>query len=371
MRTLRQLLLLITPVFAPRAQDRPWSIDPKPALVLGDANGDQSVLFGAGLVGATILPNGNILVGDRGDMSLKVFDPRGKLVKSLGRKGSGPGEITYLSRVWRCGNDIITYDIENGYRNTVFSTDLTLNRSFRFRGPVGNNTPYTSSCNSAGRFLHLGWESHNAIKGGVFRSQAPLWTSGIDSTVTPVGEMAGSERWGLVVDGQVRGTRPLPLGKEPVIAMGSDRFYTGTADTYSITMHALDGRVLGTFGKPGVALSTTNADIDQAIETEAAGRGDDVRARVRATYEKMDLPKTVPAYKAMLVDSEGAVWVRDYRSRGNQVTWTVFTREGRQLAEVQLPVSLTVFEIGKDYVLGKFIDPVEDIPEIRMYRLRR
>jgi hypothetical protein len=73
----------------------------------------------------------------------------------------------------------------------------------------------------------------------------------------------------------------------------------------------------------------------------------------------------------MLVDSEGAVWVRDYRSRGDQVTWTVFTREGQQLAEVQLPVSLTVFEIGKDYVLGKFVDPVEDIPEIRLYRLRR
>jgi hypothetical protein len=105
----------------------------------------QAVLFGAGLVGATVLPNGNIFVGDRGDMSIRVFDPKGTLVKSLARKGSGPGEIIYLAHLWRCGNDIIVYDIENGYRKTVFSTDLALKRSFHFRGPPGSNTPYASS----------------------------------------------------------------------------------------------------------------------------------------------------------------------------------------------------------------------------------
>src|SRR3954469_25907715 len=83
------------------AQGRPWSIDPKPALTLGSVN--QDVLFGAGLVGAVKLPDGRILVGDRGDFSLKIFDVQGKLVKSLGRKGSGPGEMGYLASLWHCG----------------------------------------------------------------------------------------------------------------------------------------------------------------------------------------------------------------------------------------------------------------------------
>jgi hypothetical protein len=210
------------------------------------------------------------------------------------------------------------------------------------------------------------------MKGGVFRPRVPIWLSGVDSTVRPVAEMDGSERWGLVVDGKLRGTRPLPLGKQPVLALGTDRFYIGTADSYSITMHDLNGRPIGTFGKPNVQLATTKDDIELAADLEAAGKSDEARARLRKSYDEMQLPKTVPAYLKMLVDSEGAVWVQDYpRAKSAWATWTVFSREGRQLAEVQLPTHLTVFEVGRDYVLGKYVDPVEDIPEIRFYRLRR
>jgi hypothetical protein len=354
------------------AQDGPWSIDPRPALVLGDASRDDAVLFGGGLVGATRLPDGRILVGDRDEYSLKVFDATGRLVKSLGRKGSGPGEIIYLSDLWRCGSDIVAYDIDNGYRVTVFSTALALKRSFQFAAPTGQQTPYASACNATGTFAHFGWEDHKAMKPRVFRSGVPLWLSGIDSTMKPVGTIPGSERWGLVVDGVFRGTRPLPLGKQPVIATGPDRFYTGAADTYEIVMRDFNGKLLGTFGKPGVKLATTKADIDLAIEIETAGRGDNVRDRIRTTFDGMDLPKTIPAYNAMLVDSESDVWVRDYpRGSSGTSTWTVFTRDGKQIAEVQLAINLTVTEIGRDYVLGKYMDPDEDIPQIRMYRLRR
>ena len=368
----RPLILACLLPLAAGAQERPWSIDPKPMLTLGDANNEKAVLFGAGLEGATRLPNGNILVADRGEYSLKVFDMSGKLVKSLGRKGSGPGEFSYVADLWRCGKEIVVGDIENGHRTTVFSTDLALKRSFRF-GSVGNlSTPYMSSCNAAGMFVHIGWENRADMKGGVFRSRVPLWLSGVDSTARPAGDMLGSERWGLVVDGKFRGTRPLPLGKQPVIAIGTDRFYTGSADTYTITMHDLTGRIIGTFSKPNVQLATTNADIERAVDMEAAGRSDDERARLRKSYDEMQLPKTVPAYLRMLVDSEGMVWVQDYpRGRSTWSTWTVFSREGLQLAEVQLPAHLTVFEIGRDYVLGRYVDPDEDIPEIRYYRLRR
>jgi hypothetical protein len=41
------------------------------------------------------------------------------------------------------------------------------------------------------------------------------------------------------------------------------------------------------------------------------------------------------------------------------------------VAEVQLPVDLEVYEIGLDYVLGRFLNAEESIPQVRMYRLRR
>jgi hypothetical protein len=372
MRIIRQTLFVALTAATAAAQELPWSIAPKPLLVLGDANDPQATLFGAGLVGATRLPNGNILVADRGDYSLRVFDPSGKLVKSLARKGVGPGEATFLAKLWRCGSEIVIYDIE-GYRTTVFGTDLSLKRSFRFGVVPGQrSTPYMSACNANGTFVHNGWEKTADMKGGVFRSTVPIWLSGVDSSARHVGEMLGSERWGLVIDGKFRGTRPLPLGKQPVIAIGTDRFYIGTADTYTITMHDLTGRPIGTFGKPNVQLATTDADIELAVDMEAAGQSDEARARLRKSYEAMQLPKTVPAYQSMLVDAEGAVWVRDYpRAKSAWATWTVFSRDGKPLAAVQLPMHLTVFEIGRDYVLGRYVDPAEDIPEVRLYRLRR
>lgn len=36
---------------------------------------------------------GNIYIGDYQDSSIKVFDPQGKYLKTIGRKGNGPGEF--------------------------------------------------------------------------------------------------------------------------------------------------------------------------------------------------------------------------------------------------------------------------------------
>jgi hypothetical protein len=65
------------------------------------------------------------------------------------------------------------------------------------------------------------------------------------------------------------------------------------------------------------------------------------------------------------------LWVEDYPRAAVPPRWTLFNRDGKVIAEVQMPAHLTVFEIGRDYILGKYIDPAEDIPEIRLYKLRR
>ena len=53
------------------------------------------------------------------------------------------------------------------------------------------------------------------------------------------------------------------------------------------------------------------------------------------------------------------------------VTWRVFGRSGSPVAHVELPTHLTGFEIGSDYVLGRYLDPDESIPQVRVYRLTR
>jgi hypothetical protein len=326
------------------------------------------VLFGAGLVGATRLPDGKTRVADRGDYSLKLFARDGKLVKKLGRKGEGPAEFGYLARMYRCGDQILTWDIQNGYRVTVFDLDMRATRAFRFSYPSGAGGTYASACNAASTFIHYGWANVKTLQSGVHRGAVDVWTTGADSGIKQIiGQIPGSERWGFE-----HGTRPLPLGKQPVVAISGDRIFIGTADTYEIAVHNLAGRRIGSIRQESANLATSKSDIDFAMEREQAGQTDAAQKRIAAEYATIEFPKTVPAYDKMLVDADGLLWVEDY-PRGKSATrrWTVFSGTGVKQAEVGLPVNLEVFEIGHDYLLGKYIDPDEQIPEVRMYKLSR
>ncbi len=348
-----------------------WSIEPRPAVTLGADQADTLGFF-AVVLGATRLPEGRILVADRGDYALKLFGVDGKYQRRLVRKGSGPGEVGYLKSFLRCGDSLVTIDID-GNRVSVFSLDGTYARSFRFGSPQTGRPPYASECNRGGTFVHYGWESRADMKGGVYRPMVPFWLSASDSGVrTVIATLAGSERYGVVLDNQFRGSRPLPLGKEPVIAAAADRVYIGTADTYEIAVYDLSGRSLGVIRRTGLDLALTRADIDAAKAREISRRGESSRVSVEREYASMPFPKAVPAYTALIVDADGYLWVQDFPRGGtDRVHWTVFDRSGAPRADLSLPTDLQVYEIGHDYVLGRYLDPALSVPEVRLYRLSR
>jgi len=354
------------------AQPRAWVIDQRPAVILGRSESDTADMFAA-VAGATRLPDGRIIVGDRAAFALRLFTADGKSLRNFGRKGSGPGEIEYLLSLLRCGDSLLTRDVASGHRVSVFSLDGRYVRSFRFGSPQGGSSPYRSVCNGNREFAHYGWENMKDVKSGVYRQRVPFWLSGPDSSVRSVfGSFSGSERHAHVVDGQLRGSRPLPLGKEPVIAIGRDRVYIGTADQYEILVFDFSGKQAATIKKPNVSLVTTKDDIEYAKEKEIGGGGERVRASVERGYAEMTLPKTIPAYASLVVDSDDYLWVQDYpRAKGATVRWSVFDRAGNAVTEVGLPTHLEVYEVGRDYVLGRYLDPDEQVPEVRLYRLSR
>jgi len=347
-------------------------VSASPTLVIGGNEADESTTFGV-IVGATRLPDGRIVVGDRGEYNLRVFPADGKQQKRFGRKGSGPGEMIYLADLYRCGNAIFAYDIENGYRMSVFSLDFTYQREFRFAAPDVGGTPYKSSCNASQQFLQYGWEDRQQMKAGVFRTNVPFWYA--DATQKPgikFGEFPGSERWGIVDDGQFRGTRPLPFGKEAIVAIGAQRGYIGTGETYEIMVFDLTGKRVGTIRDATQPTPVTAADIKFEIELQTANKEEETRKRVTASYSAMKLPATMPAYSAFRVDAMDLLWVRDYpRASSKTVRWSVFTSEGKLVGRVKLPSTLDVFEIGRDYVLGRFMDAEVAIPQVHHYKLTR
>jgi hypothetical protein len=89
----------------------------------------------------------------------------------------------------------------------------------------------------------------------------------------------------------------------------------------------------------------------------------------RQVWDRVDFPDVTPAYDDLRVDSEGNLWVADYRPEGESVSsWTVFDPEGQMLGSIDMPDRLRVFEIGPDYLLGVWFDDF-DVPQVRIHRL--
>jgi hypothetical protein len=119
-------------------------------------------------------------------------------------------------------------------------------------------------------------------------------------------------------------------------------------------------------------LPVTPADIRDRIERYVLERGESERAAMERESEQIVFPASHAAFTALVVDAEDHVWVRPYISPDSAtVAWHVFDPAGRHTAMVPMPRILDVFEIGADYVLGKYIDPVEAQPMVRLYRVRR
>lgn len=373
MRILSQVVVLLAALAGSAgAQLRELKVGLTPMLILGDNENDESTTF-AGVDGSTRLPDGRIVVGDRGAYSVRVFSADGKPLKQLGRKGSGPGEFQYLARLWRCGDEIFAYDIQNGYRVTVFSLELTYKREFRFGGP-DLNSPYSSAtaCNANKQFIHFGWDKSPPTD-GVIRKGVPFWFSRADEKVEArIGQFPGSERWGKITSAQTAGSRPLPFGKQPVIAIGTNRAYVGTAETFEIMVFDLSGKRIGLLQDNVPLTPVTKADIDKEIALTPGNISAATQKRLEASYAEILLPKTMPAYGAFVVDALDNLWVQDYkRAVSKQVRWTVFAPDGKLLARVMLPTDLTVHEIGRDYILGRYQDVEEAVPQVRLYRLTR
>jgi hypothetical protein len=338
------------------AQGRSWTIAPTPLRRIGAGTADAEQF--SAVVGATRLPNGHLLIGDRGDHSLMVFDAKGALVTKFGRKGTGPGEIGYMLYLFRCGDSIATVDIAPT-RVSVFSLDGKFVRSFRFSG-----APYRSACGPAGRWMHYGWESEKDMKAGPNRALAPYWLTPMDSTAgIMLGRFPGSERVGNV---------KLPLGREPRVAVGRDRAYLALADSFHIRAFGLDGSARPGLRATSRPVPSTPADVNAEKERDIGVMGETSRKMLDELYASTPHAKTLPATRELVVDADDNLWVQHFpRGGATSVRWTVFSPQGVLLATIELPAAMELFEVGRDYVLGRYVDADEGIPEVRMYRLRR
>jgi hypothetical protein len=251
---------------------------------------DSVVFFEA--TGVRQLSDGNIVVLDGGDRSLKFFDANGALTYRTGRQGSGPGEFEYPVLVPDPATDsLLVWDIR--------------------RVRLSNATGQRATVDTIVQRYYL-----DTSPGGVRQIGEIPFTAASSAVVR------GTEAW-LTRGGAAR-----------------------------IQVHDLDGKLIRSIRVNGIRRSVTAADLNGLIDAMTLNSNIS-RDYWERTYSARPIPDSLPTFVSMMVDVRGHVWAEVYEwDTAVPTEWIVFESSGRALGSVRTPRGLEIHQVGTNFILG-------------------
>lgn len=107
----------------PANSDATCTISAEPAVVIGDDESDENQWF-ARVGDAARMSDGSIVAVDRGTNQIRVYDPDGRHLRTMGRQGEGPGEFENGPfQMWIAAGDTIWAGDYFPWRYNLFSAD--------------------------------------------------------------------------------------------------------------------------------------------------------------------------------------------------------------------------------------------------------
>lgn len=314
---------------------------------------------------------GRILVFERSTQDLRMFGPDGKLVRVIGRKGSGPGEFSNAQGFLIARDGRIWVRDFGNKRFSVFTPDGDVER-----------TVLTQFCSYGYYWDGVVDRAGNmadptcVVAGG--RGQGE-WAIRYSTTSPKVDTVAiarcGPEGAGAAATYQVKipnGMRmfAIPFAPRPAGTLGieDDRWCAPSSGKYEIFRVRLGkGDTLARATRDVAPLPVSSAERDSAIKEIEKGA---VGGPLGLDYGK--IPRTKPIISALTVDDQGRLWVRRTTAKG---TWEfdIFSTNGRIIAVAELAARMQSF--GRVTIRGENLYAVvldqDDVPVVARFRIAR
>lgn len=354
-----------------------WTLEEE--LRVGTIEGDADYQFGAiGFI--AVDSRDRMFVMDAMAQQVKVYSPDGRFEQTIGRPGSGPGELgqSAIQVFMGPGDTLIVPDLGN-QRVNRYAPDGTSLGSFRLEIEKG---------------LPL---AINATRSGVILEQLrplALPDQPVRDTMDAIVRLAGD---GTVLDTLKKfpsgGTFNLSgatpelnfFAAEPVWQIMEDmRLCFGVNDNYSIEVYSPDGILERVIRKPFT--QTPVVEADQETITEAmielwteAGVPPQAIPQLR---QIVHFAEFYPAFAAIQRGPGGTMWVQHIQSPSelseeelaafNMIEdmgardWDVFDGDGRFLGVVTMPPRFSPRTFVEDKVYGVFRDDLDVQYAVRM-----
>jgi hypothetical protein len=276
---------------------------------------------------------GNLYILDELAGNIKVFDQKGDFLKTIGKKGQGPGELGMpISLAITPNQNIIVNDM--GQRKILFFDK------------EGN---YLKQFSIADKFLFFG---------PMVTSTGDLIASHTIPQDNPVTELT---KFNQELEPLLTFTS-IPVDKPPAVnifvarSLSSLRWTLTDNDEiiwgdiknpeYELYVHNQDGTLIKKITRNYDPLPITAEDKDKLIE-ETFGQ-----SSMRDQWD-VRFPDNYPAYMGFSTDDEGHILVRRYEKQENEQGGLVdiFDSDGRYMAQVRLKMNPLIFKKGHMYTI--------------------
>lgn len=271
---------------------------------------------------------GRVWVLESQAAELRVFDVSGMHVRTIGRPGEGPGELSNPARIdFSPGGEVWVMDPGNG-RLTIFDTVGALQRTVPFGGGFVT-FPWRGGFDRSGRYfspvLDLGSEAPIGL--GVFDGDLVA----LDTIGTPADPVERGG-WRIVSEGRTRVTAGIPFQGRLVWKLSNDgTLWALLTDQYRLIELSLAGDTLRSITQPADLIPVSERERADALEdlewfTDQGGRVD-----------PSEIPTRKPAVGWFFLDDLDHIWV----ARTEEADlFDVFDPVGRFLGVIEVPFAL-------------------------------
>lgn len=356
---------------------RLWRLAEPPRIVIGNRAEDRDHPF-SHVVGAALLSDGTILVGDAGSGELRLFDAAGRVLRRFEDEDDGPVEPRLLSAIAVLPGDTIVSSVSPQGRVSRFTAGGVPLGSAR----LGQSRPalVTEILPDGSILFDLydrGYEADVetwAVSGTspLFRPRGWLVRAFPDGRRHTLREIRGPQWFKTGEPGRVLWYAPRPFSATSVVAVAGSRIYFGDPERAEIEVLSLGGELRGLVRWEEEAVPVTDADRVRARETALASlREPERRVQLEAWLDDVPFPAYKPAFSRLFADRAGRLWIQvPARAGARDDRWIVFDVDGHSLASLEPPAGSRFLDAGEDFALLVSKDSGDRVL-VKLYRLEK
>lgn len=336
-----------------------WEL--REAFRVGSLEGDGPDVFGE-IRDIELGPAGELYVLDGQASEIRVFGPGGEHIRTFGRSGQGPGELTRPAGM-ALGPDGLLWVMNWGNaRYTAFDPNVGEMVSERRRLAAFTSIPWPGLFDREGRLLDMGL----SLEGGqpvLLR----LDTAFVATDTLPMPQSDDRHRIAFRRGEVMYRSMMVPFAPRPAWSpRPGGGIVVGEGAAYRLHRIGFDSDTTMTIEVLREPVPVSRAERDSASAAfrervqEMGGLKPDREPRI---------PETKPAHGALFVDDEDRVWVRRTPDAGEDPAWDVIDADGRFLGSVSVPVRLAfVTPVLRDNRLALVTEP-DGVPIVVVYDL--